>query len=225
LNGTLVPPHGEFSFNHAIGVIEASKGYVEAGVITGDTIGRDIGGGICQVSTTVFRAVIKSGLPVTEWHPHTFRLAFYEMDGWQPGYDASILQPNNDPFSGGDFKFQNPTDSWLLIEAFTEGVNDYVVIYGPDLGYTVNISDPVIGEPYPPDEPTQVVVDDTLGTGDMEKTQGYLEGVDVSFTRQVIDADGNVIIDETYTSPFKPHPSIWKVSQDVYDSGWTPPSE
>jgi vancomycin resistance protein YoaR len=221
LNGTLVPPHGEFSFNHSIGVIEASKGYIEAGVITGESIGRDIGGGICQVSTTVFRAALKAGLPITEWHPHTFRLAFYEADGWQPGFDASILQPNDDPFGGGDFKFQNPTDSWLLIEAYTQDVNDIVIIYGPDLGYTVDISDAVIGDPYPPEEATQVVVDNTLGAGEVEQTQGYLEGVDVSFTRQVYDADGNLLIDETFDSPYKPHGSIWKVSPDMSD--FTPP--
>lgn len=215
LNGTLVPPGGEFSFNHAIGVIDAEKGYVDAGIIDGQNIGRDIGGGICQVSTTVFRAALKAGFPITEWHPHTYKLSFYEADGWQPGYDASILQPDWDPMGGGDFRFLNPSDSWLLVEAFTEGVNDYVVIYGPDLGYTVDISDAVIGEPYPPDEPSFEVVDDTLPAGTIDQTQWDLDGVDVYFTRQVYDASGNVLIDERFDSPYKAHPSAWKVSPDM----------
>lgn len=215
LNGTLVPPHGEFSFNHAIGVIDAEKGYIDAGVIDGQNIGRDIGGGICQVSTTVFRAALKAGLPITEWHPHTYRLGFYEADGWQPGYDASILQPDWDPMGGGDFKFQNPSDSWMLVEAYTEGVNDYVIIYGPDLGYTIDISDAVIGEPFPSDQPSFELVDDSLPAGTINKTQGDVEGVDVYFTRQVYDADGNLLIDETFDSPYKAHPSAWTVSPDM----------
>jgi vancomycin resistance protein YoaR len=215
LNGTLIPPQGEFSFNHAIGVIDAEKGYIDAGVIDGQNIGRDIGGGICQVSTTVFRAALEAGLPITEWHPHTYRLAFYEADDWQPGFDASILQPDWDPMGGGDFKFQNPSDSWMLVEAYTQGVNDYVIIYGPDLGYTVNISDAVVGEPFPSDEPSFEIVDDSLPAGTINQTQSDVEGVDVYFTRQVIDADGNVLIDETFDSPYKAHPKAWTVSPDM----------
>lgn len=215
LNGTLVPPHGEFSFNHAIGVIDAEKGYIDAGVIDGQNIGRDIGGGICQVSTTVFRAALKAGLPITEWHPHTYRLAFYEADDWQPGFDASILQPDWDPMGGGDFKFQNPSDSWMLVEAYTEGVNDYVIIYGPDLGYTVDISDAVVGEPFPSDKPSFEIVDDSLPAGTINPTQGDVEGVEVYFTRQVYDADGNLLIDETFDSPYQAHPSAWTVSPDM----------
>src|SRR5690606_35892738 len=63
LNGTLIPPHGTFSFNHSIGVIGPELGFVEGQVIDGEKIGRDYGGGICQVSTTVFRAAFFSGMP------------------------------------------------------------------------------------------------------------------------------------------------------------------
>ncbi len=223
LNGTLVPPGGEFSFNHAIGIIESSKGYVDAGVIDGQNIGRDIGGGICQVSTTVFRAALKAGFPITEWHPHTYRLAFYEKDGWQAGYDASILQPDWDPMSGGDFKFQNPTDSWLLIEAWTTDINDFVIIYGPDLGYTVNISDPTIGEPFPPDNQPYEIVDENLPPGTVNQTQGTVDGVNVSFTRQVYDRDGNLLIDEQFDSPYQAHPDAYTVSPDM--QGKSPASQ
>ncbi|MCC6791374.1 MAG: VanW family protein, partial [Thermomicrobiales bacterium] len=152
LNGTLIPPHGEYSFNHSIGIISADKGYVESGVIQGDRVGRDIGGGICQVSTTVFRAALLAGLQITEWWPHSYRLGFYELDGWKPGMDASILQPDHDPFSGGDFKFINPSDSWMLVESYTADERVYVIIYGPDLGYTIDISEPVLSEPIKNDE-------------------------------------------------------------------------
>src|SRR5215211_1218172 len=79
LNGTLIPPQSEFSFNGSIGWIDEDKGFVEAQVIDGEKIGKDIGGGICQVSTTVFRAAYLAGLPITEWWPHRFRIGFYEF--------------------------------------------------------------------------------------------------------------------------------------------------
>lgn len=139
LNGALIPPHGTFSFNHAIGVIDVEKGYVEASVISGERIGRDVGGGICQVSTTVFRAALLAGLPDCRVvAAYLSARLLYRLDGWPPGYDASILQPNDDPFSGGDFRFENPTDSWMLVESYTEDQRVYVIIYGQELGYTVS---------------------------------------------------------------------------------------
>ena len=80
LNGTLIAPHGTFSFNHSIGVIGPDLGFVEGQVIDGESIGRDYGGGICQVSTTVFRAAFFTGLPIVEGWPHRWRLGFYEAD-------------------------------------------------------------------------------------------------------------------------------------------------
>ena len=164
LNGTLVPPGEDFSFNHAVGVINEERGFVEAQVIQGERIGRDIGGGICQVSTTVYRAALKAGLPITEWWPHRYRLAFYEQDGWLPGYDASILQPEGDPFGGGDFRFTNPTDSWLLVESYTDGARVIVIIYGPDLGYTVDLGSMDISDPIPVTEDLEIV-DESLPPG------------------------------------------------------------
>lgn len=223
LNGTVVPPGGEFSFNHAIGEITADKGYVEGGVIDGQRIGRDIGGGICQVSTTVFRAALKAGFEITEWWPHTYRLAFYEQDGWEPGFDASILQPAGDPFGGGDFRFKNPTNSWLLIESYTDGARVYVIIYGEDTGRQVTLSSARIGDPIPAPEEDLEVVDDTLPSGTVEQTEAAQDGVEVSFDYTVKDKDGNVIIDTTFTSPYASRPNVWKVSPDM--QGKSPASE
>lgn len=214
LNGTLIRPHGEFSFNHAIGVIDKEKGFVTAQIIDGTKIGHDDGGGICQVSTTVFRAAMKAGVPITEWWPHTFRLAFYEQDGWPPGFDASILQPEGDPFSGGDFKFQNPSDSWMLVESYTENDRVYVIIYGPDLGYTVTFTDPVLSDPTPalPDEED---VDKTLPAGTVQQTGFAQQGISVDYQRIVTDKDGNVISQDDWPTTFEPRPNIWKVSPDM----------
>jgi len=109
LNGALVKPRADFSFNAAIGDITPEAGYVEAPIIAGERIGKDVGGGICQVSTTMFRAALLAGMPILDWWPHEYRLNFYEFDGWTPGLDASILQarPRED---WGDLKFTNATD-------------------------------------------------------------------------------------------------------------------
>jgi vancomycin resistance protein YoaR len=173
LNHTLVPPGGTFSFNKAIGEITADKGYQEASVVVAEQVGRDIGGGVCQVSTTVFRAALNSGMPIEEWHPHTYRLSNYERDGWGPGFDASILQigPNADDWA--DFKFQNYTDHWLLVESYAADAHVYVNIYGTSDGRDVAIDAWPIG------------------------------GNAFGFTRTIYDKSGDVIAERTFESYFK----------------------
>lgn len=214
LNGTLIPPGKEFSFNRAVGVINAEKGFVEATVVQNERIGRDIGGGICQVSTTVFRAALTSGMPITEWWPHRYRLGFYELDGWTPGLDASILQPEGDPFSGGDFKFRNPTDSWMLVESYTNGTNVYVIIYGPETGYTVSLDGPNVMEAIPPTEDLEIV-DEELPAGTITQTELKQEGLNVSYTRTIYDANGDVEVLDEWDTHFYPRGNVWKVSPDM----------
>lgn len=215
LNGTLIAPGQEFDFNRAIGEITAEKGYVEADVIAGEQIARDIGGGICQVSTTVFRAALLAGVPITEWNPHRYRLGNYERDGWGPGYDASILQPEGDPFQeGNSFKFANPTDSWMLVEAFSDGVNVVVTIYGADTGITVDLSDAVQGEFIPPDGPSEVV-DEALTAGSMVINQYASWGLVFTANRTIFDASGAVVESRDFRTMFWSRGETWMVSPDM----------
>lgn len=174
LNGELVPPGGTFSFNSAIGEITADKGYQVADVITNATVGRDIGGGVCQVSTTVFRAALQAGMPIAEWYPHTFRLTGYEAQGWPAGYDASILQSGDDPQYWGDFKFENYSKSWLLVESWVSGATLVVNIYGTGDGRTVDY--------------------DWWGIDD-----GFTTG----FTRTIFDANGEVVAERAFPTYFE----------------------
>ena len=214
INGTLVPPWGEFSFNGAIGVINEEKGYLEAQVIAGEAIGRDIGGGICQVSTTVFRAAYLAGLPMTEWYPHRFRIGFYEYDGWEPGLDASILQPTEDPSTWADFKFQNPSDSWMLLESWTDGVNVVVNIYGADLGYEVESTGPTWGEKTQMLRP-QEVVDDELDPGTVMLGQVAGIGEELSHYRVVRNRDGELLWEDSFYTKYFPRGDLWNVSPDM----------
>ena len=213
LNGTLIAPGGTFSFNHSIGVITEDLGYVEARVIEAERIGKGIGGGICQVSTTAFRAALMAGMPIAEWWPHAQRISFYERDGWGPGYDASILQPDADPFSGGDFKFDNPTDSWLLIESYVDGAHVIVKIYGPDTQWDVQVGDAVTSDPILPDGDIEVV-NPGLEAGCVVHTELPLDGLAVSFTRTVSDAKGEVLREGTFETLFKANGNVFVVSPD-----------
>jgi vancomycin resistance protein YoaR len=214
LNGTLIPPWGEFSFNEAIGWIDEDKGFVEAQVIDGEKIGQDIGGGICQVSTTVFRAAYLAGLPITEWWPHRFRIGFYEYDGWDPGLDASILQPTEDPSTWADFKFENPSSSWMLVESWTDGVNVVVNIYGADLGYDVESTGPTWGDKtqmLPPQE----VIDDELDPGTVTLAQVAGIGEELSHYRVVRDRNGELLWERSFYTKYFPRGDVWKVSKDM----------
>lgn len=214
LNGALVRPRGEFSFNNAIGLIDKSKGFVDAQVIDGESIGQDVGGGICQVSTTVFRAAYFGGFPIGDWWPHRFRIAFYEFEGWPPGLDASILQPEEDPSTWADFTFQNPTDSWLLVESWTNGIDVTVNIYGADVDWDVQSFGPTFGEK------TQVlkdveVVDDKLEPGTIKMNQEAGYGQEVAHYRKVFDGDKNILWEGNFYTRFFPKGNVWNVSEDM----------
>jgi vancomycin resistance protein YoaR len=219
LNGTLIAPHGTFSFNHSIGVIGPELGFVEGQVIDGEQIGRDYGGGICQVSTTVFRAAFFSGMPIVEGWPHRWRLGFYEMDDWTPGLDASIMQPEGDPFGGGDFRFENPSDSWMLVESYVDYPRVFVIIYGADLGYTVDVSDPVYGDTYDPLSPSETV-DSKLPAGTIQQTEWAAPGLDIDYYRTVTDRDGNSVLSDEWPTTFYARGDVYSVSPDM--SGQSP---
>lgn len=172
MDGTLVAPGETFSFNGAIGEITSAKGYQEALVVVGEQVGRDVGGGVCQLSTTVFRAAINAGMPIVEWYPHSFRLPNYERDGWGPGFDASILQSGPNPETWADFRFQNYTDSWLLVESSMTDSRVYVDIYGTSDGRDIEI--------------------DTWQISDKA----------FAFKRVIYDRKGEVIADRTFETAF-----------------------
>ncbi len=214
MNGTLVPPGGVFSFNGAIGAITEEAGFVEAQVISGERIGKDIGGGICQVSTTVFRAAYLAGFPMVEWWPHTYQIPFYEYDGWPPGLDASILQEGDDPANWGDFRFRNPSDGWLLVESWSNGAQVIVNIYGPDLGWQVTSDGPHYGQRLQV-EPDLEIVDPELEPGTIDHTEAPLEGLEVSHFRTVYDRDGTVLEEQNFYTKYFPRGNVWRVSPDM----------
>ncbi|MCA1666856.1 MAG: VanW family protein, partial [Thermomicrobia bacterium] len=107
LDDTVVAPGEVFSFLDAIGEISAARGYKDGYVILAEQTVPGIGGGICQVATTMFRAAMYSGLPIEERNPHAYIVSYYQQGGYPIGLDAAVFSP------GVDFKFRNETDKYM----------------------------------------------------------------------------------------------------------------
>ncbi len=202
LNGILIKPGEVFSFNQAIGDISTFTGYKQAYVIqNGRTVLGD-GGGVCQVSTTFFRAVLNAGLPVIERNPHAYRVSYYEQDQG-PGLDAAIYVPST------DFKFKNDTEHHLLVQtiADTNAGSLTFELYGTRDNREVTISKPVITSVTSSPEPLYID-DPTLPKGEMKQIDYAVSGATVYFTREV-KKEGKVIINDKFNSFYRPWQAVY----------------
>jgi vancomycin resistance protein YoaR len=131
-SGTLIKPGEEFSFNNVLGDVGPEQGYEPELVIKKDKTVPEYGGGLCQVSTTVFRAAINSGLKVIERYPHAFPVKYYNPQG----FDATIYPPST------DLKFVNNTPNHLLLQGKISGNELTFEIYGTEDYRKVKIDGP-----------------------------------------------------------------------------------
>lgn len=206
----LVAPGEEFSFNDLLGPITPDMGYVTGTIIQGDWAATDIGGGVCQVSTTVFRAAATAGFQFNEWHPHSWRLAFYEIDGSPPGFDAAIYQPNHDGEWEKDLLFTNPLDSWLLLMMVVDGDTVRAHFYGRDPGWTVEFGEARVSEPKPIPDPVERQ-NASLAPGERRMVQQARPGYTVRIRRTVTDHDGTILADGDFVSDYRSQPEAWEV--------------
>ena len=202
LNGTLIPPGQTFSFGKTVGDVSTITGYRQAYVIeNGKTVLGD-GGGICQVSTTLFRAALNAGLPIVERHPHAYRVGYYEQDSG-PGIDAAVYIP------GVDLKFKNDTGHHILIQSFVDLSEQRLTfsIYGTKDNRDVVINQPIITSESPAPE-TLYQDDPTLPKGQLKQIDFSAAGANVFFTRQV-KKDGKVILSDKFVSNYRPWQAIF----------------
>lgn len=204
LNGVLVPKGETFSFNKHIGNIDAANGFKPAYVIQGGKTVLGDGGGICQVSTTMFRAALNAGLPITDRTAHAYRVGYYENDA-KPGLDATIYSPTV------DFKFKNDTPASILIQ--TEIVEDKNLIlfhlYGKKDGRRVEMTEPVLTNVAPPPPPINQD-DPTLPRGQTKQVDFPAWGGRSSFNYKIIYSD-NRIEDQSFVSTYRPWQAIYLV--------------
>lgn len=165
LDGTIVMPGETFSFNDVVGPRTVERGYQEAGTYVGNKVEPGIGGGICQVSTTLYRAAMKANLRSTERTNHSMVVGYA-----QPGLDATVS------YGYLDYKFKNTYDFPIYIKATTAGKVVTYTIYG-DLaalnGKTYDMANEIL-ETIPPE--TKVVPDNTLPVGKEEKDGNGMTG-------------------------------------------------
>jgi len=139
ISSTLLKPGEEFSFVNTLGKVDARNGYLPELVIKGNKTIPEYGGGICQVSTTLFRAALNAGLPIIERRNHSYIVNYYG----KPGLDATIYLPKP------DFKFKNDTNHHILIQHYITGTTLYYEIYGTSTGRTAKTIEPVVLESSP----------------------------------------------------------------------------
>ncbi len=202
VNGTLVAPGDEFSFVNSVGDISRATGYQSAYIISaGRTILGD-GGGVCQVSTTTFRAALDAGLPITERKAHAYRVGYYEQDS-PPGIDATVYYPT------ADLKFLNDTENYILIQESvdTKNLTMRVDIYGTSDGRKSTISKPRVSNQVPP-PPTLYQDDPTLPAGTVKQVDWAAWGAKVAFDYKVEREDIS-IYEKTFVSNYQPWQAIY----------------
>jgi vancomycin resistance protein YoaR len=199
LDGMIVRPGETFSFNERIGAFTKAEGWVEGSVIVEDRTEQGIGGGICQVSTTLFRAALAAGLPIEERWPHLYRVRYYEMGASPIGFDSTIFSP------GIDLKFTNDYQNPILLRALIDrrlSTLDFE-IWGQVDGRKVTLSKPRLWdwEDPPPDEG---IVDAEEEPDFEDQVEFAKKGVKASISRTVVLADG-----ETRTGSFQSNYVAW----------------
>ncbi len=132
--GHLIKPGEEFSFIKTLGQVDGENGYLPELVIKHNVTKPEFGGGICQVSTTTFRAAIYSGLKITERHPHAYPVHYYNPQGM----DATVYIPRP------DLRFINNTPGYILIQTKFEGTHLIFQFYGQDDGRKVEVKGPFV---------------------------------------------------------------------------------
>ncbi len=203
VNGILVAPGETFSFNKNLGDVSRYTGYKEAYVISGGRTVLGDGGGVCQVSTTLFRAVLNSGLPIAERHAHSYRVGYYEQNS-PLGMDATVFVPSV------DFQFVNDTGHYILIQSFVDPTEQSLTftIYGKGDGRKVEVSEPVITSTSPAPE-TLYEDDPNLPKGTEQQVDFAAPGATVVFSRKVTK-DGKLEIDEDFRSVYSPWRAVIK---------------
>lgn len=210
-DGVIIAPGEEFSFNRILGEISRETGFVEGYVIVGERTGTDVGGGVCQVSTTAFQAAFKAGYPFNEWHAHAYRVGYYDR-GEGVGMDAAIYQ-SDVPGGGLDLRFVNDTPYHLLIETSVYPAQQALQFrfYSTNPGRQVVKEGPQISEVVPA-KPTIYEPNSALALGQEQWVDWPAEGARVVVVRRILDASGNELRRDTFARRYQPWGAVVQVN-------------
>jgi vancomycin resistance protein YoaR len=207
-HGLLIAPGETLSMAEVLGDISLDNGYAEALIIFGDRTIKGVGGGVCQVSTTLFRTVFFGGYPIVERHPHAYRVGYYELtryggrDESLAGLDATVFVPMV------DFKFTNDTPYWLLSETYVYNNNQLLwKFYSTSDGRSMEWSSRQSNKVEAP-EPLYRENED-LPKGEIEQVDYEADGLDVVVYRTVT-RDGDVLYEDTLKTHYLPWRAIYE---------------
>ncbi len=211
MNGVMIPPGAEFSFNNNLGDISLDTGFAEAWIIYGGRTIQGVGGGICQVSTTVFRAAFYSGYPIVERNPHAYRVGYYEqgLNSPGPGLDATIFSPV------ADFRFLNDRDAWLLIETEMDENEQSLAFrfYSALDSRVVTVSEPEVSDIVEAKDSVYEFNPD-LDSGEIKQVDWENEGAKIAVERVVVYYN-KVIIEDTIRTTYQPWGSVYQFGPDT----------
>jgi vancomycin resistance protein YoaR len=206
MDGIVVPPGAIFSFDKYLPEVIEANGYDDAYIIFGDQTVLGPGGGVCQVSTTVFRAAFFGGFPIAERWAHAYRVGYYEPP---IGLDATVFAPNV------DFKFKNDTDNYLLIQPKVDLRTTTLTFnfYGTKPNRTVEMEDP-IKENIIPHGAAIYTEDPTIKKGITKQVDFEHDGMDVTVYRD-IRVNGQLVKREKFFSRYQPWVARYQVGTKV----------
>jgi vancomycin resistance protein YoaR len=198
VDGQVIAPGATFSFNHATGARTAAKGFLEAPVIINGELKTGLGGGVCQVSTTVFNAAYEAGLPITARTNHALYISHYPQ-----GRDATVNYPDV------DLQFVNDTGHWLLLRTWVGSSSLTVALYGTPVHRRV-VSDvaPLVVTGPPPVKET---LDPSLDPGARVIDDSGSPSRTTSVRRRVYSADGKLLHDAVFYSSYRAEPELVRI--------------
>ena len=211
-HGLLVAPGETFSMGEHLGDVSLESGFAEAMIIYGGRTIKGVGGGVCQVSTTLFRTVFRAGFPIVERYSHAYRVSYYEQEAGGvvnpalAGLDATVYFPLV------DFKFTNDTPYWILMETYMGDRSltwkFYSTSDGRSVTYDTTGPTNIVSAPSPLFEENP-----ELSKNEMKQVDWSANGADVSVTRTVWK-NGAVYFQDTVTTHYEPWQAICQYGPD-----------
>lgn len=209
-HGLMIPPGATFSMASALGDISLDNGYAEALIIAGGQTITGVGGGVCQVSTTLFRTAFFAGFPIVERYSHAYRVSYYErvagggIDPRLAGLDATVYVPVV------DLKFTNDSPYWILMETYVNPTYSsiqwkfYSTSDGRSVDWTTTGPVNLVEAPEP-----KYKENPDLPEGKIKQVDWAAQGADVTVNRTV-NRGGEVLFSDTFFTHYRPWQAVFE---------------
>ncbi|WP_027482873.1 VanW family protein [Deinococcus pimensis] len=203
LEESYVKPGEVLSFNGAVGPVDAKHGFVKGYVIAGGTLEKEDGGGLCQVSATLFRAAFSGGFPIEERHEHSHRVKYYDP----VGYEATVYAPDK------DFRFRNDTKAPLFIQASWDRARQTLRfdLFGARPARRVSVHGPIVTDFEPAAKPTYTA-DTRVAKGGRRLLDTPMQGMTSVIYRRVTNLASGKTRTDRVKSVYRPWGAVYGVN-------------